>query len=137
VLLLLPLLAACGSESDDPGQPPAEADPELVQMLVLTSAGGEVGPQPYLVDDRDQMQDYVKTFEDRDDVAAAIQQAVKDAEDRPGVLAVATVAIGCDVPDEVNFSKSGEVWEVTPGKIPDPLPECFAPTTSIALVELP
>jgi hypothetical protein len=81
------------------------------------------------------MKAYVKTFDDRDDVAEAIQQAVKDAGDRAGRLAVATIAVSCDVPPDVSIIESTKGLEVRPTKIVDPIPECFAPTTSIALVE--
>jgi hypothetical protein len=136
-LVLLPLLAGCGDDDGGSTDRPAAAEPELVQTLVLTSAGGEVAPTAYLVDDRAQMKAYVKTFEDRDDVAAAIQQAVGEADDRDGELAVATIAIGCDVPEDVSITEGEDGWEVHPGKVPDPKQECFAPTTSVALVELP
>jgi len=136
LLPLLPLIAACGDDdngADDAGA----AEPELVQVLVLTSAGGEVAPTPYLVEDRAQMKAYVRTFDDRDDVAEAIQQAVTDAGERDGDLAVATVAIGCEVPEDVTISEGADGWEVGPEKAPTSKVECFAPTTSIALVELP
>ena len=130
-------LAACGSDQEDPGLQPADPEPELVQMLVLTSAGGEVAPTAYFVDERAQMKAYVKTFEDRDDVTAALQQAAADAGEREGRLAVATVAIGCDVPPGVSITDGEDGPEVHPDKIVDPKQECFAPTTSIAVVEIP
>jgi hypothetical protein len=83
------------------------------------------------------MKAYVKTFDDRDDVAAAIQQAVADAGERDGELAVATVAIGCEVPEDIAITEGPDDWEVVPAKLPASKVECFAPTTSIALVELP
>ena len=62
-----------------------------------------MAPKAYFVDERHEMKAYVKTFEDRDDVAEAIQQAVTDAGEREGRLAVATIAIGCDVPPGVSI----------------------------------
>jgi hypothetical protein len=138
-LLLLSLLAGCGEDTQDPGQPPADPEPEagLVQMLVLTSSGGEVSPEAYFVDDRQQMKAYVKTFEDRDDVADALQQAVRDAGEREGRLAAATVFIGCDSPSGVEVTEGEDGWEVHPEEVADRKRECFAPATSIALVEVP
>jgi hypothetical protein len=138
-LLLLSVLVGCGDDEGTPTADPSadQSGPELVQMIVLTSAGGEVSPEAYFVDDRDQMKAYVKTFEDRDDVTAALQQAAEDAADRDGRLAVATVAIGCDVPPGVGITEGEHGWEVTPRKIVDPKQECFAAATSIALVEIP
>ena len=106
-------------------------------MLVLTSAGGEVSPAAYFVEEPKEMNAYVKTFEDRDDVEAAIQQAVEDAGDREGRLAAATVAVGCDVPEGVTITEGEDRPEVRADKITNPKQECFAPTTSIAVVEIP
>jgi hypothetical protein len=136
LILLVPLLAACGDD-DGSDKSVTEPEPELVQTLVLTSAGGKVAPQAYFVDERDQMKAYVKTFDDRDDVAEAVKQAVTDAGDREGSLAVATIAIGCDVPSDVSIVEGDDGWEVIPGKVKEPQRECFAPTTSIAVVEIP
>jgi len=136
-LLLVPFLAACGSDPQDPGLQPAEAEPELVQMLVLTSAGGTVSPAAYFVEEPKETNAYVKTFEDRDDVEAALQQALEDAGDREGRLAAATVAIGCDVPEGVTITEGEDRPEVRADKIANPKQECFAPTTSIAVVEIP
>ena len=138
--LLAGLLAGCGDDDgDEAKEPPAGqvAEPALVQTIVLTSAGGKVDPRAYFVDEPKQMQTYIRTFDDRDDVQAAIQQAVTDAGDRQGELAVATIAIGCDVPENVSITEGNDSVLVTPGKIANPKQECFAPTTSIALVEIP
>ncbi len=137
--LLTGLLAGCGDGGGDEAEdPPGTApEPALVQTLVLTSAGGKVAPKAYFVDEPAQLKAYVKTFEDRDDVQAAVRQAVTDAGEREGRLAVATIAIGCDVPEDVTITEGNDSVLVTPGKIANPKQECFAPTTSIALVEIP
>jgi hypothetical protein len=137
-LILVVALAGCGDDGGTTDQPGTEeTEPGLVQMIVLTSAGGEVSPEAYFVDDRAQMKAYVETFEDRDDVASALRQAAKAAEDREGRLAVATVALGCDVPPGVHITGEGDGLEIHPEKVVDPKKECFAATTSIALVEIP
>ena len=139
MLLLTPVLAGCGSDPQDPGLQPAGPEPELVQTVVLTAAGGEVSPSAYFVDDRKDMTTFVTTFEDRDGVVAAVEQAVEDAGDREGRLAAATVAIGCDVPEGVSITQDPDQGrpEVRADKISNPKQECFAPMTSIALVEIP
>jgi len=139
MLLLVGLAALAGCGDDDGSAEPSSdaSEPELVQMLVLTSAGGEVSPTAYYVDDPEEMDAYLKTFEDRDDVSAAVQQAVADAGDTEGRLAAATVAVGCDVPEGVSITEGDNGPEVHPDKIADPKQECFAPTTSVAIVEIP
>jgi len=141
-LLLVPVLSACGDDpggatADDPAPEPTTVEPTLVQPIVLTSAGGEVSTRAYFVDERADMKAYVRTFHDRKDVIAAIQQGVEDAGEREGRLAVATVAVGCDVPEGVNVTEGEDGWEVVAGKIVDPKQECYAPMTTIALVEIP
>lgn len=141
LLLVTFLLAGCGSESEDGDAPTEEKtekdEPELVQMLVLTSAGGEVSPRAYFVDDPQQMKAYRKTFEDRDQLTSALEQAVEDAGDREGRLAAATVYIGCDVPSDVTVTQGEGGPEVHPAKVKATTKECFAPMTSVALVEIP
>lgn len=139
MLLLLAALVACGDDDGDGTSDPTAdaAEPELVQIVVITSAGGKVAPRAYFVDDRQEMKAYVKTFEDRDDVAEAVRQAVTDAGPREGRLAIATIAVGCDVPPSATIIVTTDGPEVRPAKIVDPVPECFAPATSIALVEVP
>ncbi len=137
MLLLVPVLAGCGSDPQDPGLQAADPEPELLQMVALTAAGGEVSPTAYFVDDPKGLKTYATTFEDRDGVVAAVQQAVEDAGDRQGRLAAATVAIGCDVPEGVSITEGRDGPEVRADKISNPKQECFAPMTSIALVEIP
>jgi hypothetical protein len=138
LLLALALLSGCGDDDGTAGGPDSpEQEPELVQMLVLTAAGGEVSPAAYFVEDRQDLQAYVRTFEDRDDVTAAVEQAIEDAGDRVGRLAAATVAIGCDVPEGVSITMGKDRPEVRADKITHPKQECFAPMTSIAVVEIP
>ncbi|MCW2852848.1 MAG: hypothetical protein JWM84_2512 [Nocardioides sp.] len=50
---------------------------------------------------------------------------------------VAVVALGCDVPPDVHVTKEDGAWTVTPAKVPSPLPECFAPVTTVAVVDVP
>jgi len=38
VLLLVPVLAGCGSDPQDPGLQAADPEPELLQMVALTAA---------------------------------------------------------------------------------------------------
>lgn len=135
-LLLIPLLAACGDDEDETTES-AAPQPREVTTLVLTSAGGKVDPAVTWTDDRKALKGYLRTFDDRDDVADAIRQAVTDAGEREGRLAVATVGIGCDSPEGVTIVEGEQGWEVTAGKVVDQKKECFAPMTTIAVVEIP
>jgi hypothetical protein len=51
----------------------------------------------------------------------------------------AVIAIGCDVPPSASVEVTDGKVVITAGKVPDPLPNCFAPVTSVAIavVDLP
>ena len=48
-------------------------------------------------------------------------------------LVAAVVSIGCDVPTAVTY----DAGKVRATKVPNPTPECFAPVTSVAILEVP
>jgi hypothetical protein len=69
-------------------------------------------------------------------------QQIKDkvaATDVPEgqALVAAVVGIGCDVPPSVTITETGGGVEITPDKVASPLPECFAPVTSVAMALVP
>ena len=131
-------LAGCGEDDGGSTEPSSDAsEAELVQMLVLTSAGGEVSPTAYYVDDPRRWTPTRRRSRTATTSSAAVQQAVEDAGDTEGRLAAATVAIGCDVPDGVSITEGDNGPEVHPDKVANPKPECFAPMTSVAIVEIP
>jgi hypothetical protein len=47
------------------------------------------------------------------------------------------VTIGCDVPPSASVRVENGDVVITPAKVPIPLPECFAPVTSVAIVLAP
>ena len=46
----------------------------------------------------------------------------------------AVIAVGCDSPDQVVVDVHDAEVTITAVKVPSPLPECFAPMTTVALV---
>ncbi|WP_460810990.1 hypothetical protein [Nocardioides salsibiostraticola] len=149
--LTLVLLAGCGDETDtatDPtatstsasaeSSPPATPAPEadewrLVDIVAVTAAGGSTSTEVTPVGDPDDLSTFTDQFAS-EALAAEVAGAVEAADPRPGhLVAAAVVALGCDVPTEVTYV-DGMIRAV---KVPKPLPECFAPVTSVAIVEVP
>ena len=64
----------------------------------------------------------------------AILTAVLTNEPAPGnELVAAVVSIGCDVPTAVTY----DAGKVRAMKVANPIPECFAAVTSVAILEVP
>lgn len=114
------------------------SDPVTVAILTGTVAGGTVDPTPTPLDSTEAVADFVSQF-DNADFAGSVEAAVAGAEVTEGRTLVGSVlAIGCEVPSDIDVvGPPGQVRlvPVMPKKQrPD---ECFAPMTSVGLVELP
>ncbi|MFA6573835.1 MAG: hypothetical protein WCS84_00330 [Nocardioides sp.] len=141
-LLVLPLLLAlpvgCGDDT-----PPAKEtsstslDYEVLAILSETAAGGTVSPRLTPVPGPEELAAFTEQFEN-DTFREEITLAVQDHEPQEGyVVGAAVVAIGCDVPPGVSVVAAGDGFEVHADKVADPLKECFAPVTSVAVVMVP
>jgi hypothetical protein len=148
-LLLVAALGACGDEesvtaTDDPtpvasGSPTEsstgdEVDFDLVDTITVTAAGGAVMPIAISMSDEASVAGFNAQFES-DDMVQQVQDAVAGAEVPEGqALYAAVVAIGCDSPTDVSVTDTGSGLVITAQKVPSPMPECFAPMTTVALV---
>ncbi len=153
-LLAVALLGGCGDDtaSDDAGTDPSSEpsatvsspggtgglddsdDFDLVDTITVTAAGGTVSEVAVPLTDDASVQEFVSQFES-DDMAAQVQAAVANTEVPDGqALYAAVVAIGCDSPTDVSVTDTGSGLAITAVKVPSPLPECFAPMTTVALV---
>ena len=106
----------------------------MVDTITVTAAGGTVSEVAVPLTDDASVQEFVSQFES-DDMAAQVQAAVASTEVPDGqALYAAVVAIGCDSPTDVSVTDTGSGLAITAVKVPSPLPECFAPMTTVALV---
>ncbi|WP_345520427.1 hypothetical protein [Nocardioides conyzicola] len=140
-VLLLLALVGCGSDSDpgsSAGSGGSDGAPQVttVAMLTGTSAGGVVTTRPTPVADEAAAREYGAGFRN-DRLQGEIVDAVAGADVPAGKqLALAVVAIGCEVPTKVVGTGTADAVTLR-AVLPSPTKECFAPITTVALVLLP
>jgi len=134
--------------SDEPGEPGDEPDPgspsdgdaagpvdhEVVALPSATAVGGTVSPMLVRVDTPDELDTFVSQFR-RDELGDEIRTIARTAS-YDGALWAAVVSLGCDVPPGVNVAEGEAGYLVTPQKVVDPLDNCLAPVTTVALVAI-
>lgn len=137
-LLVLTVLSGCGSEDgtgDDTRPTPTDSsspasfdyDAELVSE---TAAGGTVVDKLIPIDSDDQLRAFLMQF-DSPTFRAEITEA---AAVQDGAVLAAVVAIGCDIAPNVEVTPVAHGYLVSPGKVIDPLEECLAAVTTVAVV---
>jgi hypothetical protein len=140
---LLGPLAGCGDDTasdpvDQPGteQTSTALDYDVLAIVSETAAGGTVSPTLTPVPGPDELAAFTEQF-DNDAFREEIAAEVRSHEPREGyVVGAAVVALGCDVPPGVTVVAADDGFTVHPDKVADPLPECFAPVTSVAVIEV-
>ncbi|RHW27195.1 hypothetical protein D0Z08_11080 [Nocardioides immobilis] len=148
VLTALTALTACGEEPDDRADDPAtqgrttqgqtdSADPQVVDIVSGSAVDGDVAATATVIQDDQDLERYLRQFDSSPfvgDLTDAID-AHPLADDR--VLGLAVIEISCDEPPSATVTTDGEAFVVTPGKVVNPHQECFAPVTSVAVLDLP
>jgi hypothetical protein len=129
--------ATSNPSSGDPTESPSTTSPSndwrLVGIVHATAVGGKVSAKPKPVGDDSAIAAFGARFEDSQ-LQGEIQRVVESNEPAAGAeLVAAVVSIGCDVPTAVTYD-GGKVRAM---KVPNPTPECFAPVTSVAILEVP
>ena len=110
-----------------------DADWRLVEIVHATAAGGETSTKPVPVGTAAERAAFTAQFR-RPELGEQIDRVAAGQSVRPGMrLVAAVIAIGCDVPPGVTYADG----LVTPKKVAEPLQECFAPVTSVAILEVP
>ncbi len=124
--------------SEPSGSTTSEATPggyEVLGLVSSTAAGGQATEMLTPIGTDAELDAFVSQFrtpELGDEVRAAAATAPEGTE----VLA-AIVYVGCDVPPGVEVSATDDGWAVSPFKVKDPLPECLAAVTTVAVVAVP
>ncbi len=138
-------VTASGSPSPLPSQSPSGAASEsapagagvTVAILVGTVAGGSVDPTPAPLDSPAAVAVFVAQFSN-DDFVARIEREAAGAEVAPGrTLVGGVLAIGCDVPKDVQVIGAPGSIRLLPVMPKKRRPtQCFAPMTSVGLVDV-
>lgn len=151
-VLLAATLVACGNGGDSAGDDPADSPPSTLpsdsaepsddgeildqQIVSQTNVGGQVDERAVVLRSEADVDEFLAPFEPGQ-LTEGVRKAVdaNDPQDDTALLG-AVVAIGCDVPKEVELTQegSGPVISLTPVKVKATTNQCLAPVTSIALV---
>lgn len=143
-------LAACGSDESgdetatDPTAPATDeptsgvgngpVDFTEVALVSGTAAGGTVAQLAVVLADRAAVNDFSEQFK-QESIRTELTREVEGADVPDGQLLVASViSIGCDVPPGVSVTRTDAGLSITPLKVKNPLQECFAAVTTVALV---
>lgn len=136
------VLTGCGDDSSEPtatdreptgtSSPADGVDYEVVALEHATAAGGQVDRQATLVGPGGDTGAILAELTDPQ-FRELVEQRITFSR-AAGDLYAAVVSVGCDVPSGVTVVEAGDGYEIVPDKVPDPLPECFAPVTTVAVV---
>ncbi len=125
--------------SDSPTGKPTDGGVEFDEIAILsqTAAGGQTSTTAVELSDQAQMDAFVNQFEHPGFGEQIAEKVAATTVPEGQVLIGAVVSIGCDVPPGVEVTGEPGSWTITPLKVADPLPECLAPVTSVAIVAVP
>lgn len=133
-VLLLPalLLAAGGCGADEDGTAIDDQPTPEVTLVSGTAAGGAVAHRVTVLDDELAIRAYAGRF--RGPLAGKVESAAAGLDvPADALLVAAVVAVGCDVPPDVEVVGEGADAIFVPAQVPSPRQECFAPVTTVAL----
>ena len=120
------------SSSSTAGSGPAET----VAMISQTNAGGRVNPAPTVLDGPAALASFAGQFHSGA-IGARLRQTVSQAHVHAGrALVAAVVAVGCDTPRDVEVDRTADGLEVTAQSSRSSKAECFAPVTTVAVVDV-
>jgi hypothetical protein len=139
-------LSGCGDDSSGSSRDPltpaptstrtTESEPEVLRIVSQTAAGGELTTSAFRVDRPAGLSRLTRDFR-TPGLGAKIGRIVERTELAPGQgLFGQVIAIGCDVPPSASVAVVDGKVEISAGKIPDPMPECFAAVTTVAIAEV-
>lgn len=133
---------AAATESDTPASDTPTTDTpttsrppraEVLRIVSQTAAGGESGGPAIRIDQAGGVARLTRGFR-TPELAAKIRAVVQKTQVAPGqALYGAVIAVGCDVPPSASVEVTESTVVITAGKVPNPMPECFAAVTSVAI----
>lgn len=143
----LMITAACGSATSSTasptGQGPDSPSPgpvtgaQVLPLISLTGAGGQVSTAATLLDTRAHVKEFSQQFR-AGVLFGRIMASVAQAKKSGYLVYGAVVAVGCDRPPgaDVMLDENGDV-QIVAREVASPLPECLAPVTTVAIATVP
>jgi hypothetical protein len=131
------------TDPGDPSGPPTKSPPltpggvpfELVELVSRTAGRGVVSDRAVPITSASELDAFVADLSAQ--LAGDVSEAYAANPVQAGqTLYAAVVGLGCDVPPGVEVSRAGAGYEISGRKVAEPLPNCFAPVTSVALVAI-
>ena len=111
----------------------------MVEIVSETAVGGQTGDPAVRVDRAAGLARLTRDFRapGLTDKISSVVERIRLAEGQ--ALYGAVIAVGCDVPSSASVEVTDGKVFITAEKIANPMPECFAPVTSVAIavVDLP
>jgi len=119
--------------SDTPTSEPPQPRAEVLKIVSQTAAGGESGGPAIRIDRPGGIAKLAQDFR-TPGLADKIRSVVQKTQVAQGqALYGAVIAVGCDVPPSASVKVTDGTVVITAGKIVNPMPECFAAVTSVAI----
>ncbi|MDZ5621990.1 hypothetical protein SFC88_14175 [Nocardioides sp. HM23] len=141
-------LTGCGDDPDDRADVRADdpvstsdteqpADLEVVDIVSGVAAGGEVAETATIIESEAVLGRYLDQFRSPTlvDELMAVVETADPVEGR--VIGLAVIEVSCNEPPSAHVTQVGGRFFVTAGKVVNPHPECYAPVTSVAVLDLP
>ncbi|NYJ00004.1 hypothetical protein HNR19_000702 [Nocardioides thalensis] len=137
------VLAGCGDNVSWEGDPVERADPEVVEIVTGSAAGGSVEEMVTVFRGPKDLDRYVEQFGTelgestiRFEIGTAYRRYDEDPDTHVGA---AVISVGCDVPPSATITEGeqDDTWLVHPAKVKDPVEACAVAITAVAIVTVP
>ena len=109
----------------------------MLPLISVTGGGGTVSRSAALLDTKAHIRAFTEQFR-QPTMAARVNAEVRQAATSGYLVFGAVVAVGCDRPTGavVSLDANGDV-QFTATKVANPLPECLAAVTTVAIATVP
>ncbi|WP_148615556.1 hypothetical protein [Nocardioides rubriscoriae] len=132
----VPSTTATDQPTKSPPLTPGGVRFELAEMVSATAGGGAVSPEAVPLASPADVDAFTAAFSEQ--LAGDVRAAVEAHPPQDGqALYGAVVGFGCDTPPGVVVDAAADGgYEINGLKVADPMLECFAPVTSVAVVTI-
>ncbi|MDO9456571.1 hypothetical protein [Nocardioides sp.] len=123
-----------GEPTRSPPITPGGVPFELVELVDGTAGRGQATDEAVPIASAADAKAFASAFSP--DLAGRVEAALAAPAPEGTSLYAAVVGMGCDIPPGVDVTETADGYAITGLKVADPLPECFAPVTTVAVVAI-